>query len=85
MDENRLARKEEILPGALRAPSFGSSYAASHCDTLPIDKCICDLTSGFVQIPPGSLARDTEFLCRFFLFQTFQIYMSFQLDLIGLL
>jgi hypothetical protein len=70
--------------GTFGAPAFRCFGAACHLDTFPVDKCIGNFAPGFMKIPPGSFARDPEFLCRFFLFKAFQIDEPYQFDLIRL-
>jgi hypothetical protein len=73
-----------VILWALRAPAFRSFCAAGHFDTLPIDECISNLFAGFMEIAPCGLTRDTEFLCRLFLFEPFEVDEPDQLDLLGL-
>jgi hypothetical protein len=85
-----LIKKQSLLdpissvPWAFRAPPFSSFNATGHFDTLAINKCICNLAAGFVKIAPCSLAGDPEFFSGFFLFKSFEINESYQLNFLGL-
>jgi hypothetical protein len=61
------------LPGALRAPAFGCFCAASHLDSLSVDKSICYLAPGIMQVSPCGFAGDSQSFCRLFLFKSFEV------------
>ena len=70
------------LPGTPRATAFRSLRTPCHLNTFPIDERIGNLSSGFVEIAPCSLAGYTEFFCCLFLLKSFEIDKTDQLDLI---
>jgi hypothetical protein len=70
------------LPKALRAPAFGCFCAASHLDSLSVDKGICYLAPGIVQVSPCGFAGDSQSLCRLFLFKSFEVDKPDQFNLL---
>jgi hypothetical protein len=72
------------LPKALRAPAFGCFCAASHLDSLSIDKGICYLAPGIMQVSPCGFAGDPQSLCRLFLFKSFEVDKPDQFNLLRL-
>jgi hypothetical protein len=71
-----------IISGALRAPAFGCFCAASHLDSLSVDKGICYLAPGIMQVPPCGFAGDPQSFCRLFLFKAFEIDETDQFNLL---
>jgi hypothetical protein len=73
---------ESSIP-ALRATAFGCFSAASHLDSLSIDKGICYLAPGNVQVSPCGFPGDPQSLCRLFLFKSFEIDKPDQFNFLG--
>jgi hypothetical protein len=72
------------VPRALRAPAFCRSRAAGYLNPFPVDKSIGNLPTGFMQVAPRGLAGYSEFFCRFFLLEPFEVDEPDQLDLVWL-
>jgi hypothetical protein len=72
---------ESSIP-ALRAPAFSSFGTASHLDSLSVDKGICYLAPGIMQVPPCGFAGDSQSLCRLFLFKPFEVDKPDQFNLL---